>query len=34
MTIQWFAAIAGAATIVAMVELLRRQHAKEKYTVL
>ncbi len=34
MTTQWLAAIAGAVTILAMVELLRRHHVKEKYTVL
>ncbi len=34
MTVEWLAAVAGAGTVVAMIELLRRQHVKEKYTVL
>jgi hypothetical protein len=34
MTTQPLAAIAGAVTILAMVELLRRHHVKEKYTIL
>jgi hypothetical protein len=34
MTNPWLAAIAGAVTILAMVELLRRHRVKEKYTIL
>ncbi len=34
MTVQWFAVVAGAITIIGMFELLRRQHVKEKYAVL
>jgi hypothetical protein len=34
MTIRWLAALAGAITILAMIDLLRRQHVKEKYAAL